>query len=310
VHAPSPSPAVARWIRRELAAHPPRARSLAVTVWGDALAPHGGDVWLSTLIRLLAPFGVNERLARTSVFRLARDGWIEAQAVGRRARYRLTENGARRFSLAYRRVYTPPFVPWDGTWDVALVPAGAATGAADRARLREDLAWNGYAALAPGAYARPSAPGEASAEIPLAWPPNSLRFSARDLPGANRGSLAGRVDEAWGLAALAVEYRGFLGRFVALRPAFDAATSPSPEQAFVVRTLLVHEYRRTRLRDPQLPPELLPSDWPGTAAYELCRGIYRMAEPLARTHLAATLREDGDTLLPALPEFLTRFEPA
>src|ERR1700760_1992542 len=69
--APRPDPAVARWIERTLHDDPPRARSLIVTVWGDALAPHGGEVWLAGLIRLLAPFGINERLTRTSVFRLA-----------------------------------------------------------------------------------------------------------------------------------------------------------------------------------------------------------------------------------------------
>ena len=36
-------------------AEPPRAKSLIVTVWGDALAPHGGTVWLAGLIRLMAP---------------------------------------------------------------------------------------------------------------------------------------------------------------------------------------------------------------------------------------------------------------
>ena len=49
--AATPDPAVARWIRRELAAHPPRARSLVVTVWGDLLAPHGGDMNGFILIR-------------------------------------------------------------------------------------------------------------------------------------------------------------------------------------------------------------------------------------------------------------------
>src|SRR2546430_15696896 len=97
---------VSRWIRRALASDPPRAKSLIVTVWGDALAPHGGAVWLAGLIRLLAPFGINERLARTSVFRLTRDGWLEAEAHGRRSRYRLTAAGALRFSQAYRRIYS------------------------------------------------------------------------------------------------------------------------------------------------------------------------------------------------------------
>jgi phenylacetic acid degradation operon negative regulatory protein len=46
------------------------------------------------------------------------------------------------------------------------------------------------------------------------------------------------------------------------------------ESAFVVRTLLIHEYRKIHLRDPLLPPALLPDGWVGTAAYELCRRLY------------------------------------
>ncbi|MCL4762199.1 MAG: hypothetical protein KJ018_10585 [Burkholderiales bacterium] len=92
-----------------------------------------------------------------------------------------------------------------------------------------------------------------------------------------------------------------------LAAAVAGAARPTPEQGFVVRTLLVHEYRRARLRDPQLPPELLPADWPGAQAYALCRDVYRAAEPLAREHLARALDDEGEALLPALPEFLTRF---
>ena len=40
--AAAPNPHVRRWIRHELATAPPRASSLIITVWGDAIAPHGG----------------------------------------------------------------------------------------------------------------------------------------------------------------------------------------------------------------------------------------------------------------------------
>src|SRR5437588_659018 len=99
-----PDPQVARWIRRTLADDPPRARSLIVTIWGDALAPHGGEVWLAGLIGLVAPLGLNDRLVRTSVFRLARDGWLASQSRGRQSRYRLTNAGRLRFASAYRRI--------------------------------------------------------------------------------------------------------------------------------------------------------------------------------------------------------------
>jgi len=304
----APDPALARWIRRELAAHPPLARSLVVTIWGDTLAPHGGDVWLSTLIRLLGPFGVNERLVRTSVFRLAADGWLEARAAGRRARYRLTADGARRFSQAYTRVYAPPFAPWDGTWELVIVPPDAVA-APDRRALRDELAWSGFALLAPGIHARPTRPDAAGGHV-AALPARAIRVAARDLPDGSASSLAARVESAFALPELAVDYRDFLGRFGAIAAAFGERVRASPEQAFVVRTLLVHEYRRARLRDPQLPEGLLPPDWPGAKAYALCRDVYRAAEPGATAHLAAALAEDGEPLYPALPEFLTRFEAA
>jgi phenylacetic acid degradation operon negative regulatory protein len=300
--------AVARWIRRELAAHPPRARSLVVTVWGDSLAPHGGDVWLSTLIQLLAPFGVNERLVRTSVFRLAADGWLEARAQGRRTRYRLTADGARRFSLAYRRVYTPPFGPWDGTWELVVLP-GDAVQPGERRRLRDELALSGFAALAPGVHARPQRPRGDTHLAPM-LPSRAIHVVARDLPDPGGASLAAQVEGAFELATLAVDYRTFLGRFVSVASAFDRIPGPTPVQAFVVRTLLVHGYRRVRLRDPQLPAALLPAAWPGRAVYDLCRDVYRAAEPLARAHLAAVLAVDREPLLPALPEYLTRFDTA
>ena len=118
--APRPDPHVRRWIAHQIARTPPRAPSLIVTVWGDAIAPHGGAVVLPGLIRLLAPFGVNERLVRTSVFRLARQGWLEARPLGRRSLYSLTPDGARRFAGAQGRIYTAPDDRWDGAWELVL----------------------------------------------------------------------------------------------------------------------------------------------------------------------------------------------
>jgi hypothetical protein len=60
----------------------------------------------------------------------------------------------------------------------------------------------------------------------------------------------------------------------------EACDQPlTPEKAFVVRTLLIHAYRRVQLHDPQLPVELLPTPWPGALAYELARQIYLLGMP-------------------------------
>jgi phenylacetic acid degradation operon negative regulatory protein len=285
---------VSRWIARTLATDPPRAKSLIVTVWGDALAPHGGVVWLSGLIRLMAPFAMNERLVRTSVFRLARDGWLARAAHGRESRYRLTAEGARRFDDAYRRIYARPAEDWHGQWEIVL--------AADRrAALRDELTWAGFGELGAGVFVRPH---EASRALPSILADRKATVAlASDYQG--QMPVAERTARAWDVAALAADYRRFLARFGAVIERFRAESDP--EQCFVVRTMLIHAYRRVLLRDPLLPAALLPLDWPGAAAYALCRDFYRLTHRLAERHLGETLGRDGHPWPPANAAFYDRF---
>jgi phenylacetic acid degradation operon negative regulatory protein len=300
---PRPDPAVARWLRRALAADPPRAKSLIVTVWGDALAPHGGAVWMAGLIRLMAPFGINDRLVRTSVFRLARDGWLEGRSHGRVTRYRLTRDGARRFDDAHHRIYDRPGDDWRGEWELVLadtVPAAA------RTALRDELRWAGFGELAANTFLRPRESGRplpSIVETPRVAG-HAVIAQATDFPGAR--PLAEFVDRAWNLGALAADYRHFLHRFGAVIERFGPDDAHDPAQCFMVRTLLVHGYRRVLLRDPLLPPGLLPLDWPGAAAYALCRDFYRRTHRLAERHLAATLA-NGEGFPPADARFYARF---
>ena len=74
-----------------------------------------------------------------------------------------------------------------------------------------------------------------------------------------------------------------------------------------MRTLLIHAYRRVLLRDPLLPAALLPLDWPGAAAYALCRDFYRLTHRCAERHLATTIAGAGKDFPPADPSFYQRF---
>jgi len=254
----------------------------------------------------MTPFGINERLVRTSVFRLVRDGWLAAQSHGRRSRYRLTREGMRRFDQAHHRIYTTANPVWDGEWEVVLAPPDAA-----RQKLRDELAWEGFGTLAPGTYARPLRGDSALPRIVAALRLESriTILRAKDDPSLGGASLAAQVDTAWNLAALASDYRRFIARFGTVIDTFRAAGAENgdPAQCFVVRTLLIHAFRRVLLRDPQLPPALLPLDWPGAAAFALCRDFYRLTHKRAEMHLAETLAPDGDPLPPANPQFYRRF---
>ena len=303
-----PDPSVRLWIGRELASAPPRATSLIITVWGDAIAPHGGAVMLAGLFELLEPFGINERLVRTSVFRLAREGWLAARPVGRQSLYRLTADGARRFEQAYRRIYAPPAGAWDDSWEVVLADGPSS----DRRRaLRQELQWEGFGIFGASVFARPFVSASAVPRIAtaLGLKGDITVVRARDDQALGGRTLASLVPAAWDITGLKVHYRRFLRRFGKVIERFRMSSHDAidPAQAFVVRTLLIHEYRRVLLRDPQLPAALLPLDWPGAAAYGLCRDFYRLTHRAAEQHLISTLKGPSGPLPPANAGFYRRF---
>ena len=51
-----------------------------------------------------------------------------------------------------------------------------------------------------------------------------------------------------------------------------------------LRLLMMDEYRRITLRDPHLPRELLPANWAGDQAFELCWKIYTQIYKAANAH--------------------------
>jgi phenylacetic acid degradation operon negative regulatory protein len=115
------------------------------------------------------------------------------------------------------------------------------------------------------------------------------------------------IGQAWELEPVMEGYRRFITQFGALAKLLDAKHALEPEQAFVIRTLLIHAFRRVQLHDPLLPLELLPGDWPGAAAYELCRHIYRITYAAAEHYLVSTLAQEDERKSQAAPYFYTRF---
>src|SRR5262245_51763084 len=63
-------------ILRHLRAEPSRTWSVIITVFGDAIVPRGGAVWLGTLVSFFAALGIGDGVVRTAMSRLAADGWL------------------------------------------------------------------------------------------------------------------------------------------------------------------------------------------------------------------------------------------
>ncbi|MGB5256237.1 MAG: phenylacetic acid degradation operon negative regulatory protein PaaX [Woeseiaceae bacterium] len=281
-----------------------RAGSLITTVFGDAITPRGGTVWLGSLIRVMADFGISERLVRTSVFRLAQDGWLKSDQIGRRSYYSLTESGRERFDQATNRIYGTPSPGWDGEWCLLLLSALSTD---DKEIARKECGWLGFGAMSANVLAHP-APDVAALDTCL----QRLGIAERVvvMRGTTvRSEMAMRelTRSCWNLDDIDAAYSAFTARFRPVMKALSGTSELSEKSSFIVRTLLIQEYRKVLLRDPQLPVELLPADWNGVAAYQLCRNLYRKVHANADAYLDTRLESADGPLPPPAASFIRRF---
>jgi len=270
-----------------------QASSLIVTIFGDAVLPRGGRVWLGSLIQLLEPMQLNERLVRTSVFRLVKDGWLSAETVGRRANYALTPWGRRRFEEASSQIYAARAPVWDKRWRMMLVVGELSS--RQREQLRRTLFWKGFGLIGPNCFIHPGVQlGEVidalSAEGLQALLRNLVPMMAEDFQSAHAASDADLVTRAWDLSALGQSYADFVAMYSPILAHARAVSVADDEQAFLLRMLLIHDYRRLLLRDPELPDALLPKDWSGRQARALCKELYKQIEVPSERYLDKTLQ--------------------
>jgi phenylacetic acid degradation operon negative regulatory protein len=266
----------------------PSARNLLVTVFGDVLLPAGPDVEVTVqqLTELLAPFGVNERLVRTSLSRIAREGVLTARAEGRRSFYRVSDEAQRTFRVADRRIYLAPSDAWDGSWTIVVLDGSEAT-SARRAELRQELAWAGLGTVAPNVMASPVVPAAAVAEVVerIGGFERVLVSRAEVVRGAGLIGPDELVRRSSELDKIERRYADFADRF----ERFDDATLThlDPERAAKARILLVATFRRIALADPQLPASLLPAGWSGRRARDEARRVYAALAVRSDEHLTA-----------------------
>jgi phenylacetic acid degradation operon negative regulatory protein len=266
-----PAPALLSTILARLRSEPSRSGSIIITIYGEAIVPRGGCIWLGTLLEFFRAIEISEGVVRTAVSRLTADGWLERTRLGRKSFYRLAGCGEATFAAAAARIYGTHQNHWGGFFRLAMLEAGEAR---EPARLALEAA--GYASAAPGLLvATDPAPTPAITGV--------LYLDASTAPDTAR-QLAARV---WPVARTAAAYGRFLTIFGSAERALQDAVAASGIDALVARVLLIHEYRRVVLRDPLLPAALLPQPWPGDAARRVCAAIYRTLLPASEHWLDA-----------------------
>lgn len=261
-------------------------KSYIVTVYGDVLSQHGGWLWIGSLIKALEPLGYSERLIRTSVFRLVQDDWLKVNKVGRRSFYAFTDSARLHYEKAARRIYAEKKDDWHGNWLIVLpsfVPERT------MAAFCRQLHWLGFSSISSGVFAHPSIDQTSLEETlkELQLTDAVVVFSCKTIDDASANVLKTLVQKRWHINKLAEQYQQLFKSYQAVISEVQGkgqgqkgSSHINDQQSFLLRTLLIHEYRRILLKDHELPKQMLPEQWQGFATHQWVRNLYNeLAQP-------------------------------
>lgn len=270
-------PAAALQPRRPYTSGAPR--HLLITLLGDYWYMRPEVLPSAALVDLLAEFGTHETAARQAMRRLVAAGQLRQERHGRTTAYGIPEHilagqrGRVRRAIRFGQEYDD----WDGEWTlVAFTVPEADRGS--RRQLRTELRALKFGMLQDGLWLSPYDLVDEASEV--------LERLSVDRGHVLRGrwpeqeQLQAVLADAFDLPAVAAAYADFSDRYAHVLLESPARSSDDTE-ALLLRTRITNEWMALGSLDPELPVELLASDWPGTRAKVLFTAVYDLLAPAA-----------------------------
>jgi phenylacetic acid degradation operon negative regulatory protein len=253
-----------------------RSRPAILTLYGDYLLSRGGEIRIAGLIELLVNFGLSGQAVRSAVSRMCRSGFLKVRGTQKGSYYSLTESGYDLLNKGTERIFRRKNEKWDESWSIVTysVPEKMRE---IRDRLRLELGWLGYGALCEATWISPyvmTAEVEALAKR-LGAQNYIYSFHVRHNGSTQPSDI---VSRCWDLDRIHQKYANFISEYKPRYEKYLARLAQSetiePNECFVERFSLIHEYRRLPFIDPDLPGELLPDNWLRPQAAALFRDYH------------------------------------
>lgn len=262
---------------------PLQPQDLAITLFGAFAAGKHERLWSGGLVELLNDLGFSDGASRVALARLVNRGLLTRSKKGRLVYYSLSERTEHLLAEGDRRIFRLGWAVerWDGRWTM-LWHAIPETRRVERARLGRRLRFLGFGSVQDGTWISPHNRERDVVEL--------LREIGVE---EHAGVLIGRpakdihlhamIERAWDLEELANRYEMFV-------ETFDEYRSPakqkklSDREAFLVRTSVVHAFRRFPFLDPDLPDQLMIRNVPRREAAAIFHAVYDGLEESAQRY--------------------------
>ena len=252
---------------------------------GDFVLDRDVCVFSGSVIDTFARLGISSHATRSTLTRMVGRDLLRRQRHGRKMYFGLTARSAAILHDGRRRIWETGAVNdrWDGSWTL-LCFSLPESWQRQRHDLRSQLAWAGFGPLQGGLWIAPGAVPAKEIVSGLGLEAHARVFHAR---ADELTDIAAMVGDAYDLTELASRYEDFLTRW----------DGPPPiEDPLAARLSLIAEWLTAIRRDPRLPVEHLPPDWPAVRAQKVFRDLEAAYAEPARAIAAGLLDLRPDTL--------------
>ena len=271
-----------------------RPQPLVFTLFGDYIRHKSYRIWIGSLIKLLALFGVSEQATRSTVSRMVRRGWLTIEREGTTSYYAMTPTAQKVINEGAARIFnfTPSIDKWNGCWHLVTysIPEERREG---RDTLRSELPYLGFGMLTNAMWISPHDQRARLDELTTAL---NIKPYVQIFTGRLEGFLSAHelVARCWNLDAINAGYTHFLEKhnasFCEFQTRLNAGEPIDPSEYFVRRFTLIHEYRAFPYRDPYLPADLLPAGWHGNEATALFQKYHQLLADGANDYFESVFR--------------------
>ncbi|WP_410672211.1 PaaX family transcriptional regulator C-terminal domain-containing protein [Amycolatopsis sp. cmx-4-68] len=241
----------------------PRPKSVMLTFLGIHLLDRATAISSGSVIDVFARVGVSEEAVRSTLTRMAGTGLLTRHRQGRKVYFGLSARLAAVLFDGRRRIWETGAVNRSGDGGWTLVGFSLPdTRRGDRHDLRRQLTWAGFGLLQNGLWVASGVRDVTAIVEQLGLDGHVTVFTAHPAKPTETAEL---VRKAFDTETIASRYHEFLAKW-------DAGGSPLPDD--LTRQLMLHaDWLHVVRRDPHLPAEHLPPDWPAIRAENLFRKL-------------------------------------
>jgi len=250
-------------------------------MFGDYVLDRDLCVFSGSVIDALSRLGVSEHASRSTLARMVNRGLLGRHRDGRRMYFGLTPRSIDLLHDGRTRIWETGAVNdhWDGTWTL-LCFSLPESWQRQRHDLRSQLSWAGFGPLQGGLWV---APGRVRADPIIAGLGLEAHVRVFRAEADELTDIRQLVSDAYDLDGLGARYQEFLDRW----DPPDGA--PAVADPLAARLTLVTDWLLAIQRDPRLPVQHLPADWPAARAQKVFQHLEAALDGPAREIAASIL---------------------